>query len=99
MKRPSESSAFTKKKTFRGPATATKFATSYPVSTTVREVPVSGSIRAQLLKNSLGCFIDLRFFSGNTPTKRGIRIHVKSFCEAMEKIKDDLEILSAEDKD
>lgn len=71
----------------------------YPPTVIIREIPVSGPIRAQIVGNSLGNFIDLRYFSGNTPTKRGIRIHLKSFAAAMEKLKDDIQRYAAEDDD
>jgi len=76
-----------------------KITKPYPPTVTIKEIPVSGSIRAQLVGNSLGNFIDLRYYSGNTPTKRGIRIHVKSFWEAMKKLKDDIIRLAEEDED
>lgn len=71
----------------------------YPPTVVIKEIPVSGPIRAQLVGNSLGNFIDLRYFSGNTPTKKGIRIHIKSFVTAMKKLQDELERLAKEDDD
>ena len=71
----------------------------YPPSIIVREIPVAGQIRAQLLTNSLGKFIDLRYFSGNTPTKRGIRIHLRSFLDAIVKLKEDMVNLADTDDD
>jgi hypothetical protein len=75
------------------------FSKPYPPSVIIKEVPVSGAIRAQIIGNSLGNFIDLRYYSGNTPTKRGIRIHLKSFSAAIEKLKVEIEKYAAEDED
>ena len=76
-----------------------KYDSPYPESTTVLEIPVAGSIRAKLLTNSLGKFIDFRYYQGNSPTTKGIRMHISSFLVAVGKMKMELEALAEDDDD
>lgn len=62
----------------------------YPPTITIRDIVVSGQIRAQLCTNSLGNFIDIRYFAGNNPTKRGIRLRITDFLSTVSRLKDDM---------
>jgi len=62
----------------------------YPPTITIKDIVVSGQIRAQLCSNSLGNFVDFRYYTGNTPTKRGIRMPIEPFLSAVARLKDDM---------
>ena len=75
-----------------------KYDKPYPVSLTVAEVEVIPHIKAQLLKNELGKFIDFRRYNMNGPTTKGIRIPVKPFLVCINKLTKDMKDLVDDEK-
>lgn len=75
-----------------------KYDKPYPATLTVSEVEVTTNIKAQLMKNELGKFIDFRRFNGNRPTSIGIRMPIKPFLVCINKLTKDMKEL-VEDKE
>ena len=75
-----------------------KYDKPYPVSLTVAEVEVIPNVKAQLLKNELGKFIDFRRYNTNGPTIKGIRIPIKPFLTSINKLTKDMKDLVDDEK-
>lgn len=75
-----------------------KWDTPYPATLTISEVEVTPKIKAQLMKNELGKFIDFRCYYGNKPTKIGIRMPIKSFLMSINKLTKDMKDLVDDEK-
>lgn len=75
-----------------------KFDTPYPPTLTVATTEVTPKIKAQLMKNELGKFIDFRRFYGKKPTSIGIRIPIKPFLSSINKLTKDMKDLVDDEK-
>jgi len=70
-----------------------RFSEPYPASEVLKEVKLMGShnVKAQVLKNKLGVYIDLRAYTESSiPTKKGIRIRLRNFNKMLAEMGDDL---------
>jgi hypothetical protein len=83
---------------FNKPFKKKKYDTPYPVTLTMSEVEVTPNIKAQLMKNELGKFIDFRRYIGNKPTKTGIRMPIKPFLTSVNKLTKDMKDLVDDEK-
>lgn len=62
------------------------FTKKYPPTITIFQTDICENIKVQLLRNEMGDFVDFRKFYGGRPTKKGIRINLKKFLEAMKNV-------------
>lgn len=68
------------------PSKKKKFDTPYPESTIVAEAYVKTNVKAKLLKNELGKFIDFRKYYQDKPTTKGIRMPIKPFLNCINRL-------------
>lgn len=70
-----------------------KYDTPYPETTVTAETYVHGDIRAKLLKNRIGKFIDFRRYFQDRPTPKGVRIPIKPFLICVNRLSTDMKKL------
>lgn len=54
-------------------------------------IQLDGNIKVALLENEKGVFVDIRRFFNEYPTKKGVRIDVKTFKTVIESLKQELD--------
>ena len=59
----------------------------------IKIVNINDDIKARLISNDNGYFVDLRKYYKGYPTKKGIRIAAKKFIDAAELLKEDVEYI------
>lgn len=54
-------------------------------------IQLDGNIKVMLLENEKGVFVDIRRFFNEYPTKKGVRIDVKTFKTVIDSLKSELD--------
>lgn len=75
-----------------------KYDTPYPTTVTTLSAEVTSNIKAQLMKNELGKFIDFRRYREDRPTNVGIRMPIRPFLDCMNRIKKDVKDFADDEK-
>ena len=75
-----------------------KFDTPYPETTTTAEAYINTNVRAKLMKNELGKFIDFRQYHQNRPTTKGIRMPIKPFLNCINRLSKSMKDLIDDEK-
>lgn len=83
---------------FEKPFKKKKFDNSYPVTTIIAEAYVNADVKAKLMKNELGKFIDFRHYYQDRPTSKGIRMPIKPFLNCIDRLSKSMKDLVEDDK-
>jgi hypothetical protein len=75
-----------------------KFDTPYPESTIVAEAYVNTNVKAKLLKNDWGKFVDFRKYYQDKPTTKGIRMPIKPFLNCINRLSKSMKDLVDDEK-
>lgn len=75
-----------------------KFDTPYPETELIGETYVHSDIKAKLLKNEMGKFIDFRRYYQDRPTSKGIRMPIKPFLDCVDRLSKSMKELVEDDK-
>lgn len=70
-----------------------KFDTPYPETEVTAEAYVHSDIKAKLMKNEIGKFIDFRHYYQDKPTSKGIRMPIKPFLNCINRLSKDMKKL------
>lgn len=75
-----------------------KFDTPYPETETTAEIYVQPNIKARLMRNEMGKFVDFRYYRHDKPTPKGIRMQIKPFLNCINRMTKDMKDLVDDEK-
>lgn len=59
----------------------------------IKTIFITDTIRARLISNKRGFYVDLRKYYGRYPTKKGVRLLMKELIDIIDSFKEDTELI------